>query len=95
MDLPKTMAEGEGDEARITCGEPLVPQPDVELRESGSQFGLISKRASSTRGTPREGVERAPTAAQHVRHEQRRNLWLVPERVGRLMTNTSRGAERP
>jgi hypothetical protein len=30
-----------------------------------------------------------------LRHEQRRNLWLVPVRVGWLMANTSRGAERP
>jgi hypothetical protein len=71
-----------------------APQPDIGLRESGSLTGLTSYEASSKPGTPGEGVKRAPTAAQNLRHEQRRNLWLVPEGVGWLMANTSRGAER-
>ena len=75
----------------------LVPAPRPESidRESGSYNGLTSRVASSKPGTPGQGVERAPTAAQNLRHEQRRTLWLVPDRVGRLMTNASGGAERP
>jgi hypothetical protein len=71
-----------------------APRPDI-VRESGSHNGLTSNVASSTPGTPSQGVERVPTATQHLRHEQRRNLWLAPDRVSRPMTNASRGAERP
>jgi hypothetical protein len=56
----------------------LAPQPGWGIRESGSQRGLISNLASPKRGTPREGVKRAPTAAQNLRHEQRRNRNQLP-----------------
>jgi len=72
-----------------------LPRNRGFVRESGSHNGLTSSMASSKPGTPGQGVERAPTAAQNLRHEQRRNLWLAPERVGRLLTDASRGAERP
>jgi hypothetical protein len=76
-----------------TCWVP-APRPASIAGESGSDNGLTSRVASSNPGTPGQGVERAPTAAQHLRHEPRRNLWLVPERVGRRLTNASGGAER-
>jgi hypothetical protein len=86
---------GRGTKQEVMGHRRPAPQPDLYLRESGSLTGLTSQRARSTRGTPRQGVNRAPTAAQHLRHEPRRNRWRIPCGVGRLMTKISSGADRP
>jgi hypothetical protein len=52
MDLPETMAEGEGNEAGKERSVLPAPQPSVQLRKSGSQRGLTSKLTSSKPGTP-------------------------------------------
>ena len=64
------------------------------LLESGSHNGLTSRVASSTRGTPREGVQRAPKAAKLATRATPEPV-PAPVMVGRLMTNAGTGAERP
>jgi hypothetical protein len=71
------MARRWGDETETRSAWSTVPQPDVKIRESGGQMGLTSHTANLERGTPREGVERAPKAAQNLRHEQRRNRFQL------------------
>jgi hypothetical protein len=82
IDLPKKMAEGEGNEAGMMIQAIPAPQPESCIWESGSPMGLTSQRTSSKRGTPRQGVTRAPKAAQNLRHEQRRNRNQLPKGSG-------------
>lgn len=49
------------------------------FQENGSLKALTCNEDSSKRGTPRQGIETAPKTAQNLRHEQRRNLWRLPD----------------
>jgi hypothetical protein len=59
-----------------------APPPQVLLWKSGRLADLTAPQASSKRGPPRQGVQRAPTAAHNWRYEQRRHR--SPLRHGRV-----------
>jgi hypothetical protein len=74
----------------------LLPRSrGLHYGRAGASRALHPNRLVPKRGTPRQGVKRAPTAAQNLRHEQRRNRESAPARVGWLMPNADTGAERP
>jgi len=60
----------------------LPPQLNDEIQESGNLNALPCNEDRAKPGPPGEGRKTAPTAAQHLRHEQRRNLDQLPQGSG-------------